>query len=176
MPSSKKIKYILDTSAILAGFLNLGSSRSIYLTPLVIAEVMKKMGTETDLLDFRKIHVVEPSQSSVEKVIRCANEAGEAGKLSNTDVSLLAVGLELAQDAEIITDDYSIQNMASILNLKWRPLTTKGIKRTIVWEYRCKGCGKVFSSMSRYEKCIDCGSEITRRPVKKEDTVRLSDD
>ncbi|MEM0116916.1 MAG: NOB1 family endonuclease [Conexivisphaerales archaeon] len=171
MLSSSNRKYVLDTSAVLAGFLNTSASNDMYVTPLVIAEVKKKLGEEEAslLLDFRKLFVVEPLLETVNEILERIKKMGEGGNLSPADISVLALGVDINKSAtvEIITDDYSIQNVATMLGLRVHSLATKPIRSTVLWEYRCKGCGKVYTTIGKNKICMVCGSEIIRRPIKK---------
>ena len=48
-------------------------------------------------------------------------------KLSETDANLLALSLE--KKGTLITDDYAIQNAASIIGVSWLPWGKRGIKK-----------------------------------------------
>lgn len=171
MQSNRKRVYVLDTSAVLAGMLSTGTSEDMYATPLVIAEVNKKLDKDISRisLNFTNLYVQEPSLETIKKIIEKAQIFGEIGNLSATDLSILALGLDLSHsnNVEIISDDYSIQNIASALGLKYSSIVNKGIVSTIKWEYYCKGCRKRFSVVTKNGLCPICGSEIVRKPVEK---------
>jgi UPF0271 protein len=171
--------YVLDTSAVLAGILSTGTSEDMYATPLVIAEVNKKLDKDTSSisLNFKNLYVQEPSLETIKKIIEKAETFGEIGNLSATDISVLALGLDLSQsnNVEIISDDYSIQNIASTLGLKYSSVTNKGIESIIKWEYYCKGCRKKFSTVTKNGICPICGSEIVRKPVEKFSNRKFGD-
>ncbi|UCG68096.1 MAG: DNA-binding protein, partial [Thermoplasmata archaeon] len=73
----------------------------------------------------------------------------------------LSLALEL--DCVLLTDDYSIQNIAAKLNVKSRGIAQEGIKETIKWRLRCKGCGRYWEKI--HDSCPVCGSDLktTRR-------------
>ena len=58
----------------------------------------------------------------------------------------------------IRTDDYSIQNLARVLGLKYKTVGFKGIKEVIHWKYRCRGCGRIFDK--NMPDCPICGSQL----------------
>ena len=67
-----------------------------------------------------RLLVESPSRESVEKARKAASP-----KLSDTDLQVLALGLELGE--EIVTDDYALQASAKRLGLKFRPVIFSGI-------------------------------------------------
>ena len=85
---------------------------------------------------------------------------GDDGRLSETDTELLALALQLK--AEIISDDYSVQNVATILQISFKT-ALQGIRKVIHWTYRCRGCGRYYEKME--PDCPICGSEV--RSVRK---------
>ena len=61
-----------------------------------------------------------------------ASKVGDSHKLSETDLQLLALALELKTEGvapQIVTDDYSIQNVATQMGIGFLALATFGIKR-----------------------------------------------
>jgi UPF0271 protein len=55
----------------------------------------------------------------------------------------------------VATDDYSIQNLATVLKVEYLPMGMKGITRVIRWNHICTGCGKVFKE--QHPDCPVCG-------------------
>ncbi len=86
---------------------------------------------------------------------RRPRSTGDSRRLSETDIEVLALALELGY--QIVTDDYSIQNLATVLGVPFRGLDQKGIGAVFEWEARCKGCGKRFPAAVK--ECDICGSE-----------------
>jgi len=105
---------------------------------------------------------VSPATSAARsKVKQAAKGTGDAARLSKTDTEVLALALELK--AAVATDDYSIQNLASVLGVEYLPMNMKGISKVVCWNYLCTGCGKVFKEPQ--PDCPVCGSALrtTRR-------------
>ncbi len=114
-----------------------------------------------------KLRVLEASEPWVSRVRRAAAESGDAARLSETDIKLLALALELAEREEVVvmSDDYSVQNLASLLGLRFMPVAEAGIKRRFGWRKVCTGCGRVYPPEHRGE-CTFCGSEVRLRRKK----------
>lgn len=88
-------------------------------------------------------------------VEECAKKTGDISKLSKTDLSLLAKALEYVdKDVIIVTDDYAVQNVASYLKIKVKPIIQKKIKKKLQWKRQCIGCGRYYTDK---EVCPFCG-------------------
>jgi UPF0271 protein len=177
MRSNKSTKLVLDTSAILSGFLSTLSNQGAYVTPLILAEATRKLlgsGNE-DLLDLRNLFVMEPSLDSVSRVLKITHNLGETANLSQADLSILALAMELddkTSAVEVVSDDYSIQNVATKIGIKFRPLSTTGISKLISWKYYCSGCRRCFREVPKKRICPYCGSKIIRKPVRQKSISR----
>lgn len=112
-----------------------------------------------------RIHLGTPSKDAIDKVGTMAEKTGDIDRLSPTDIQVLALALELG--APLISDDYSIQNVAMSLAIKCLPMETRGIKRIYCWKYVCRGCGKEYDR--RISECVICGKEIIPRRYKSEE-------
>lgn len=151
---------VLDTSAFMGGLQISGQGR-LYTTPLVERELEGVEGS--DLLRASGLEVVEPPREAVERVWRAARGTGDDARLSDADVEVLALALDMG--ATILTDDYSIQNLASGLGVAFRGVAKRGIERELEWTYRCRGCGRYFDEDPG--ECPICGSGIrSARPRK----------
>lgn len=100
------------------------------------------------------VRVSDCTGESIERVREAAGHSGDLGRLSPVDLSVLALALDL--DATIWSDDYSIQNVARIMGIGFRPVGTKGIQKVVRWNYQCIGCGKWYKE--RMPDCPICGS------------------
>jgi len=80
---------------------------------------------------------------------------GDDVRLSNADVDLLALASDMG--ALLVTEDYSVQNLAEVLSIRWTSVG-RSITEVRKWCYRCKGCLKVFDE--RHDDCPVCGSEL----------------
>jgi UPF0271 protein len=146
------VKHILDTSAL---FSMQDLPPEPVTAPGVIAELKKYDDTRLRYWEDR-LTVSAPSSASLEKVKRAAAETGDDARLSPVDMEVLALAMDVK--GVILTDDYSIQNLARVLELEYRAVGLKGIKEVIVWKYRCRGCGKIFDK--NMPDCPICGSAL----------------
>ena len=121
--------------------------------PGVIRELEKYNDPRLQLWD---INVMECSAGSMKLVEEAARGTGDSGRLSPVDMTVLALALDTG--GTIWSDDYSIQNVASAMGIGFRPVGERGIKKTLRWEFRCKGCGRRFEK--KYPECPVCGTAL----------------
>ncbi len=153
--------YVIDSSVI---FLK----KAQYDTMVTIPEVVDEIKDENSrlYLSLLDLKVEEASKESIEKVVKVAKRTGDIYKLSDTDIKLLAKTLdeiEKGNDAVLVTDDYSIQNVAMFLGLKIENIIQPTISKAFKWIKVCKGCGRRVEG----DICPVCGSETILRRVKK---------
>jgi endoribonuclease Nob1 len=147
--------YVLDTSVLFYGK-DVPQDFELVITPGVVRELGKEgMGERLELLLATRIRVMSPSQKGLKRVESEAEKTGDSRRLSETDKELLALASELGY--ELLSDDYSIQNLARVMGVPCRGVDQKGISKVFEWQAKCKGCGKVFSADVRI--CDICGSE-----------------
>ena len=173
------MKFILDTSALLSGkeFL-VNDEFELVTVPSVEAELARGPSnpdddwTETQLkfefLIDTGLKIIQPSDTSLAKIRAAAEQSGDIKRLSDTDIELLALGLELGADTKdvvLLTDDYSIQNICTELKINYQPVMEKGITHKVQWKYRCTGCGKFWDEP--LEECPVCGSKVRTKIDKK---------
>ena len=145
---------VLDSSVLYYGK-DLPTEYECVVTPGVVHELRELgMGSRLDLLIDTKLRELSPSILSVKAVREAAAKTGDARRLSETDMEILALAYELG--FELITDDYSIQNLATVLGIKIRGMDQSGIKEVFEWQAKCTGCGKLFAADVKI--CDVCGS------------------
>ena len=103
------------------------------------------------------LRVVSPGRQALDRVAAAAAKSRDTGIISATDADLLALALE--HDAVIYTDDFAIQNVASVLGVATHPIQQRKAKR-VFWKYRCSGCGRYFDHDG---ECLICGAAIKRK-------------
>jgi len=172
----KKSKiYVLDTSAILSGKpINIIDAKLV--TTSLVASELKPGGRDYQNFQFMKekgleIHV--PSEDSTKKILDVSKETGDFPRLSKTDIQIVALALDLSEnddnDVIILTDDYSIQNVANELKIKFETISQSGITKRFKWIYQCRGCGKKFKE--NINICPICGAE-TRDTIYNKKSLR----
>ncbi|MEW6222523.1 MAG: hypothetical protein AB1476_04320 [Candidatus Hadarchaeota archaeon] len=157
---------VLDTSALVAGFVPELSDAEQATVREVVEEAKSfstRLGLETAVIS-GKVKVLAPSKSAVEEVEKILKVTSDT--ISQTDTKLLALAFDLKEKgAEIITDDYAIQNVARKLGIAHRPIKMAGIKKVFEWESACPACGR--KHPAGVKKCPVCGASLKRRPKTK---------
>lgn len=159
---------ILDTSAFIQGY-NLSSDEEYYTVPEVLDEIKEELGRMRyeSAQSSGRLREVIPEKIWINELESKSRLAGEAHKLSITDKRLLSLGLQLKSEGKeptIVTDDYSVQNMAARLGLRFVSQVTKGIKKVLNWVIYCPGCRRRFDSQQEDNICPICGTELKRKP------------
>jgi len=163
MNSTKKIKvFIFDTSAIFSGK-PISLDNNILVTTLGISKEITPGGRDYQTFQYlmeKGLAIDTPSKESISKINKISAETGDKDRLSVADKEILALALDVNKDttkeAIIITDDYSIQNVAHVLNIKYENISQPGITKKFKWIYRCSGCGKKFEE--NIKTCPICGA------------------
>jgi UPF0271 protein len=163
---------VLDTSAFLSGFDPLSVSEDQTTVQLVEEEISANSLAKVRLrmaIENGKLRVKPPSEKYYEEVKTSAKRVGDAFFLSETDMQLLALALELKKTGDnplIITDDYSIQNVATQIEIQFASLATYGIRRLLKWVRYCPACHKEYPADYDFTKCTICNTDLKRKPRK----------
>jgi len=147
------VRLVLDTSALFS--MNKLPKGELYTTPGVIGE-MKKYGDERAGYLAALVNVIEPTKESMKRVREGARITRDSSRLSPVDMEVVALARDL--DAAILTDDYSIQNLAKYLGISYSPVNIQGITELVKWRLKCLGCGRVWDEP--YPECPVCGSKL----------------
>ena len=110
---------VLDTSAFIAGFDPLIVPEKQYTVPEVKNEIIAGSMTWMRFnaaVESGKLVVKNPESSVRDEVQEASKKVGDMRYLSEADLQVLALALELkgsSYSPVIVTDDYSIQNVAN---------------------------------------------------------------
>ena len=154
---------VLDSTAFYAG-IPFSSNEPNYTTSLVyneIEHIKKDHDAIQILIETKRLMIRDPEHQFVITANNTAKKSGDIPNLSDEDISTIALSLQL--NAELVTDDFAISNVAKNLGIKVIPVMTNGIKNVITWKYYCPGCKTNFSKVS---ECPQCGNRLKRKPVK----------
>jgi UPF0271 protein len=173
-PTGKRV-IVLDTSALVAGLDPFLIDEEQYTVPAVKHEI-----AENSSLGFRlktaeengKVKVKNPDKTHLQRAKDSAKEVGDLFFLSEADLQVLALALELKArgcSPLIATDDYSIQNVAKQVEIAFAPLATFGIRRRLQWLRYCPACHKTYAASYRSSKCEVCGTQLKRKPLRTKD-------
>ena len=155
---------VLDSSAVYAG-IPFSSNEPSYITPLVYNEIdhiKKDHDTIHILIETKRLTVNEPEDKFVSAASDAAKKSGDFSNLSDEDISTIALSLQL--NADLVTDDFAVSNVAKSINIKVIPVMTNGIKNVVIWKYYCPGCKTDFSKLT---ECPRCGNKLKRKAMKR---------
>jgi endoribonuclease Nob1 len=161
---------VLDTSAFIGGFDPFSIREEQIMPSLVEQEVKRNQMTQFRLqtaIESGRIKILAPTQAFIDQVKTCSTSLGDSFFLSETDTQVLALALEVkarGDIARIVTDDYSIQNVATKLEIEFTVLTTFGIKRMLSWIRYCPACHRIYPANFKVKECTICGTELKRKP------------
>lgn len=173
---------VFDTNIFLKGIDFNFFNETIFTTPEIIDEIQVKRYKDKNR---NIIHRIEVAVELKKLIIKKANEnyinivnaksklTGDINALSNADVNLIALALELMdtynQEIVLYTNDYSMENLCSELKVKFMPMFKEGIKEKIIFEIYCPNCKTIFKPKDFNKICEMCGgSKLKRRPLIKE--------
>ncbi len=158
------VSKILDATSFYAG-VPFSSQEQSFTTPLVFEEIKhikKNHDAVQALIDLDRLRIIEPEKKFTDLILEKASQTGDLPDLSKGDVSVLALCMQL--NGELVTDDYTVSNVAKHLDLKVIPIMTKGISKVLESVYFCPACGKVLKKMS---DCPICGNKLRKRSAKR---------
>jgi UPF0271 protein len=170
-PSRRVI--VLDTSAFIAGFDPLSFSGEIHSVPAVEGELIPNSLPWTRFrtaVESGKLRLKTPSHLFLERVEESSKTVGDALVLSAVDLQVLARALELKHAGSsplVVTDDYSIQNVANQLDMEFTSLMTFGIRFRHHWIKYCPACYRKYPPNFKSEVCEVCGTKLKRKPLRK---------
>jgi UPF0271 protein len=166
----RKLKtLVLDASALIQGY-HPGTSWQAFTVPAVLEEIrdeLIRLRVEA-LIEGGRITLRTPDEGSAARLEEGAAAVGEAGALSVADKQVLSLALQLTSEGEapvVVSDDYSVQNVADHLGLPYRSLAVEGIRKRYKWVTYCPGCRRSFDGPQRENACPVCGTALKRRPA-----------
>ncbi|MFX1447096.1 MAG: NOB1 family endonuclease [Promethearchaeota archaeon] len=172
---------VFDTNIFLTGIDFNYFKETIITTPAVINEIKVEKYKDKNRNILQRIELAKESEKliikkPIEYYVNLAEEksklTGDVNVLSKIDIDLVALALELMNttDNEIIlyTNDYSMENLCSELNLRFKTLFKNGIKDKIYFEVYCPYCKIIYKSEDLNKYCERCGLKLKRRFLKKE--------
>jgi endoribonuclease Nob1 len=169
LSSSDSSEFVLDASAFYAG-IPFQSSKKCITTNAVYDEVKhirRSYSPLEALIDAGNLIIVEPEKVSLNKVIVCAKKTGDYRKLSQADISIIALALQLRKT--LISDDFAVGNVATFLKIPVKTLAFKGISELRAWVSFCKACARAYNS--HISVCTICGSRLRQSFKVVSDTV-----
>lgn len=110
---------ILDAGAMINSD-SVEVDEGIYTTPSVINELKDlKSSSLAEVARLQSdLKSLNPKKKYLKEVEKKAKNIGSLSHLSNTDIEVLALALE--KQGKIVTDDYTMQNLAAHLDLEYQ--------------------------------------------------------
>jgi UPF0271 protein len=168
----KKI-IVLDTSAFISGFDPFSLNEPPYSVPAVLDELVPNslpwVRFQTAVAN-KKLIVKTPTSFFLDQVRRVSAKVGDVQHLSSADMHVLALALELKSNnfyPSVVTDDYSIQNVANKIGIHFASIITLGIRFRFNWIIYCPACFRKYPSDHKSKCCRVCGTELKRKPQKR---------
>ena len=167
--------FILDATALISGLDPNVINRTLWTIAEVIDEIKdsrSKLRIEM-AIENKTIKIGRPSAIAINKIQQAAEKSGDIVVLSDTDIKILSLALDFkdkGHEVAILTDDYSVQNVASRLKIESKAYTTAGIRYEIRWELYCPSCFHSIEMPNTKRKqifCEICGTKMKRRPYDK---------
>ena len=155
--------YVLDSTAFYAGIPYQGNGR--YFTTYLVLEEVRHHSVGSSLIHSR-VQVTEPTPESMTRVKSTASKTGDLGALSQTDLSLIALALDLSKvdgGVSLVTDDFAVRNVAEVMSIPLAQTSLKGGEwKNITWKLYCRGCGKQYTN-PKLTVCPVCGTQLVRK-------------
>jgi UPF0271 protein len=164
---------VLDTSAFISGF----DPFTIQASQFSVSEVRHELTPNSlpwtrfnTAVENGRLEVKTPKAEYVNKVEGSSKTVGDLLFLSQADKQVLALALELKNEGnrpQIVTDDYSIQNVANQLGIDFASLITFGIRYRFRWTLYCPACHRKYPADYRAKHCQICDTRLKRKPLRK---------
>ena len=159
----RRVCIVLDAAGFFAGYASTVPT-NVYAPPSVLAEVRDQRSKQITAyaISGGKVIVVEPVQEDVEHVRRVAATTGDLGRLSPTDIDILAVVRMLLREGcrvIVITDDRAVQNMALHLGAEVEGVKRPPMKKARKYIHICPACGY---RSDKPGTCPVCGTKLRR--------------
>jgi UPF0271 protein len=167
--------FVLDAAALLSNWTQRNPDSKFVTTQGILDELRNRPSRERAerLVLIGRMRVADPDPDSVRTVNLAASKLGDLQVLSDNDVSLLAIALNIRsaeKTVSVVSSDLSVLNTATALGFGIIDLTTK-MRRQITWVLRCPACGHNEQQGSRESECPVCGTKLTRRHKKSKRIV-----
>jgi UPF0271 protein len=155
-------EYALDAGAFYTGLVFLSSAYQYWTTQAIFDEVKhikRSHGAIEALLESNTLHVLNSDRINIDKVVAAARRTGDYQKLSEADISIIALALQLK--IVLVTNDYAVANVATTLKIPVKSVASKGVMHTRRWIAYCSACGKAFGPNAK--ECRLCGNRLRRK-------------
>lgn len=132
---------------------------AIFLSTHTVKQELKDFRSRMNLdimVQSKRIQLQSPSLKKIIQVNKKLETIDPNHKLSQTDIEVLTLAWE--KKGILITNDFTLQNVAAHLEIPTQVLSGKKINRIKKGYLRCRGCKLIFHS--NFQTCPGCGSEL----------------
>ncbi len=151
-------RYVLDASAFMnVDMLNYSKDDELFTVEEI--EMEAKDFKSRALFALSNVKISEPDKKYVKTVEEEAKKSGDIHVLSKADIKVIALALEM--DAIVVSDDFDVQNLCSILNIDYKNVSGKKISYEFKRELFCEKCGK--KGVGKF--CDNCGNNLIVKVV-----------
>ncbi|MHA1972362.1 MAG: NOB1 family endonuclease [Candidatus Hodarchaeales archaeon] len=160
-------KIVLDATTFIGpeyALLQRFSSSSFFTTHNVIRELrdFRSKANMEILKAGHKLQILDSDPKIIEQVKERIRKFDTKTKLSQTDIGLLALAHDLK--GSLMTNDYRLQNLATLLSIPILARKESTIKKTKQWVLKCRSCGHIENEP--LNNCPECGGDL-RIVIKK---------
>ena len=151
--------YILDSSA----FMNLNQLEELDGEKYTVEEVKNEIKDfkSKALFTIAEVKIGEPEKESIEIVKKFAENSGDIGVMSKTDIKIVALAVDF--EGIVVSDDFDIQNVCQGMGIDYKSASGKKISYEFRRKLYCDSCKKVREG----KKCHVCGEELRPKIVSK---------
>lgn len=171
---------IIDTTAFVMGYEPTNIVDNQYSVPTISKELIPNSTPWIRFkiaLESRSLKIRAPIKKYIDDVKKIVAKIGYTTRLSEVDTEVLALALELRDEEVepvIISDDYSIQNIAEKLQIQYISLSTRGIRYQFEWSLYCPACHRRYPPTITLTICENCGNILKKRAIKKTPAKKLT--
>lgn len=164
--------YVLDATALIQGLSPTALKGDLFTVPEVVdeARTSEVLAIRMDAaIASRSLKRRRPSRKAVGSVRDAVRDLGEGSALSDADLALLALAMDLkmkGRDISIISDDYAVQNVSARIDIPFVTVSSTGIVHVFAWSLYCPACRRSFRP-GRQSACPICGTALKRRAVRR---------
>ncbi|NPA38329.1 MAG: hypothetical protein GXN99_00875 [Candidatus Nanohaloarchaeota archaeon] len=153
--SDTPVIYILDTAVFIKNASSWFHDKMCITTYSVYEELITMPAKmEFEKMQLQGMELYSPKQKYKEEIKKRYSYL----KLSETDIELLAIALELKEKGKkiiMVTDDYSIQDVCKKENIPFMSVERGTITKSLEWKKICPSCKKEITQ----DICEVCGSK-----------------
>ena len=162
--------YVLDAGVLFSTWPQRFPKGQFVTTPAILDEVRNRPSRARleSMESLDKITEAQPGRDALLRVLSAARATGDKSVLSDADIELIALALELKssdKNATLVSTDLAVLNTAAALGVEIID-PNKRFRKRINWAFRCPACGHVSPVGVQDSECPVCGTAMRRVAAK----------